>query len=347
MQSYQKYCVTKHTFTLQNSLKLPNRSVEIIKAPIKLELERFEPKFRASMKSNVSLLDKITNYIVRRKGKQLRPIFVFLSAKMIGELNESTYRAASLIELLHTATLVHDDVVDDSQQRRGVFSINALWKNKIAVLVGDFLLSKGLLFSIENKDFELLEIVSNAVREMSEGELLQIEKARKLDIKEEIYFEIIRQKTASLIAACCACGAASGGADKEAIEKMRKLGEITGLAFQIRDDLFDYDRNGSIGKPTGIDIKEKKLTLPLIHVLQNASTKDKRHLTNIIKNHNDRPEKVNEVISYVIAHKGIEYATEKMHDLKDQSLALLNEFPKSEAQASFAELINYTIERKK
>ena len=312
-----------------------------------MELERFEPKFRASMKSNVSLLDKITNYIVRRKGKQLRPIFVFLSAKMVGEVNESTYRAASLIELLHTATLVHDDVVDDSQQRRGVFSINALWKNKIAVLVGDFLLSKGLLFSIENKDFELLEIVSNAVREMSEGELLQIEKARKLDIKEDIYFEIIRQKTASLIAACCACGASSGGADKETIEKMKELGETTGLAFQIRDDLFDYDTNGSIGKPTGIDIKEKKLTLPLIHVLHQAQKRDKKQLINIIKNHNDQPEKVNEVISFVIANKGIEYATEKMHDLKRKSLALLDGFPKSDARSSFAELINYTIERKK
>ena len=328
-------------------MQLSNQSVELIKAPIKKELEEFEPKFRASMKTSVALLDKITNYIIRRKGKQLRPIFVFLSAKICGGVTEPTYRAASLIELLHTATLVHDDVVDDAQKRRGVFSINALWKNKIAVLVGDFLLSKGLLFSIENKDFQLLEIVSNAVKEMSEGELLQIEKARKLDIKEDIYFEIIRKKTASLISSCCACGAASAGADIETIEKMKKLGETIGLAFQIRDDLFDYEENGSTGKPTGIDIKEKKLTLPIIHVLDNANYADKKKIINTIKKHNENPAKVKELIEFVKDNNGMEYAKMKMHSLKEESLNLLAQFPDSPSKESLKELINYTIERKK
>ena len=299
------------------------------------------------MKSSVPLLDKITHYIVKRKGKQLRPVFVFLSAKICGDTTESTYRAATLIELLHTATLVHDDVVDDSQERRGFFSVNALWKNKIAVLVGDYLLSKGLLFSMENKDYRLLQIVTDAVREMSEGELLQIEKARKLDIEEPIYYEIIRQKTASLIASCCACGAASAGADEEMIEKMRKLGEVIGLSFQIRDDLFDYNLNGDIGKPTGIDIKEKKMTLPLIYVLNHVSQKEKKHIINIIKNHSENPRKVAEVIQFVQEHGGIEYATNKMHQFKDEALQLLNDIPESAAKDSLVELITYTIERRK
>lgn len=326
---------------------MSNASIKKIKAPILKEIEAFEPKFRDSMKSDVALLDKITHYIIKRKGKQLRPIFVFLSAKICGQTNESTYRAASLIELLHTATLVHDDVVDDSQERRGYFSLNALWKNKIAVLVGDFLLSKGLIFSMQNKDYHLLEIVTNAVREMSEGELLQIEKARKLDIEESIYFEIIRQKTASLIAACCACGAASTDADGETIEKMRKLGELTGIAFQIRDDLFDYELQGDIGKPTGIDIKEKKLTLPLIRALHKANTSDRNKIINIIKNHNENPEKVAEVIDYVVKSGGIEYATKRMHEYKEKALALLKTLPENESRDSLEELITYTIERKK
>ena len=326
---------------------MSNESIKKIKAPILKEIEAFEPKFRDSMKSDVALLDKITHYIIKRKGKQLRPIFVFLSAKICGQTNESTYRAASLIELLHTATLVHDDVVDDSQERRGYFSLNALWKNKIAVLVGDFLLSKGLIFSMQNKDYHLLEIVANAVREMSEGELLQIEKARKLDIEESIYFEIIRQKTASLIASCCACGAASTDADSETIEKMRKLGELTGIAFQIRDDLFDYELEVAIGKPTGIDIKEKKLTLPLIHALHKANTSDRNKIINIIKNHNENPEKVAEVIDYVVKSGGIEYAAKRMHEYKDKALALLKTLPENESRDSLEELITYTIERKK
>jgi len=326
---------------------LANHSIEKIKAPIIKEIEEFEPKFRASMKSSVPLLDKITHYIVKRKGKQLRPIFVFLSAKICGEVSEATYRAATLIELLHTATLVHDDVVDDSYQRRGFFSLNALWKNKIAVLVGDYLLSKGLLFSIDNKDYELLHIVSNAVRQMSEGELLQIEKARKLDIEESVYFDIIRQKTASLIASCCACGAASGGADKDTVEKMRLLGETIGMAFQIRDDLFDYENDAEIGKPGGIDIKEKKLTLPIINALNTTSKANKRKMINIIKNHNNNPKKVQEVINFVNESGGIAYAMEKMDHTKNEALAILEEFPNSEAKESLVELINYTISRKK
>lgn len=326
---------------------MSNAATRKIKAPILKELEAFEPKFRESMKSDVALLDKITHYIIKRKGKQLRPVFVFLCAKIWGETNDSTYRAAALIELLHTATLVHDDVVDDSQERRGFFSLNALWKNKIAVLVGDFLLSKGLIFSLENKDYHLLEIVTNAVKEMSEGELLQIEKARKLDIEEPIYFEIIRQKTASLIASCCACGAASTGASAEEVEKMRSLGELIGIAFQIRDDLFDYDLEGDIGKPTGIDIKEKKLTLPLIHVLNKASNADRKMIINIVKNHNENPEKVRELIDYVVNNGGIAYANSKMHDYKEQALELLNSLPENESRASLEELVLYTIERKK
>jgi octaprenyl-diphosphate synthase len=321
-------------------------TVSEIKAPIENEMQEFELKFKASMKSSVPLLDKITRYIVKRKGKQLRPMFVFLAAKVCGEMNESTYRAASLIELLHTATLVHDDVVDDSNERRGFFSVNALWKNKIAVLVGDFLLSRGLLLSVDNKDFHLLGLVSNAVREMSEGELLQIEKARKLDIDEAVYFDIIRKKTASLIASCCACGAASVSSDEQVIEQMRAFGESVGIAFQIKDDLFDYGDGTNIGKPTGIDIKEKKMTLPLIYALNNASFFEKRKIINIVKNNNNDPKKVAEVIDFVIKSGGIQYAEQKMNEYKNDALLRLSLFSDSPSKTSLLELVKYTTDRK-
>ncbi|MFB0924746.1 MAG: polyprenyl synthetase family protein [Vicingaceae bacterium] len=319
-----------------------------IKQPIEEEIKEFEPRFRASMKSRVSLLDKIMHYIIKRKGKQMRPMFVFLSAKAFGETTESTYRAAAMIELLHTATLVHDDVVDDSNKRRGFFSINAIWKNKIAVLVGDYLLSKGLLLAVENEEFELLRIMSSSVKEMSEGELLQIEKARKLDITEKVYYEIIRQKTATLIASCCASGVNSVGMGKEVIEKMRLFGEYNGIAFQIKDDLFDYGSDGeTIGKPTGIDIKEKKMTLPLIFALNNASSSDERRITKIVKKYNEDKKKVKEVIQFVIETGGIEYAQRAMHSYKDKALAILKEFEQNEANKALAALVIYTTERKK
>jgi len=319
-----------------------------IKKPIEKEIKEFEPRFRESMKSRVSLLDKIMHYIVMRKGKQMRPMFVFLSAKVFGKTTDSTYRAAAMIELLHTATLVHDDVVDDANKRRGFFSINAIWKNKIAVLVGDYLLSKGLLLAVENDEFELLRIMSNSVREMSEGELLQIEKARKLDITEKVYYDIIRQKTATLIASCCASGANSVGMDKATIERMRLFGEYTGIAFQIKDDLFDYGSDGeTIGKPTGIDIKEKKMTLPLIYALSKASSSDKRRIIRNVKKHNENKKKVKEVINFVIETGGIEYAQKAMHDYKDKALAILKEFEQNEANKALAELVIFTTERKK
>lgn len=298
------------------------------------------------MKSKVLLLDKIMNFIVRRKGKQLRPMFVFLTAGVNGQITEATYRGAALIELLHTATLVHDDVVDDSNYRRGFFSINALWKNKIAVLVGDYLLSRGLLLSIENKDFRLLEIVSNAVREMSEGELLQIEKARNLDITEDVYYEIIRQKTASLISSCCGVGAASAGADPETVQRMLTFGEKVGIAFQIKDDLFDYG-TAEIGKPVGIDIKEKKMTLPLIYALQKASWLDKKRIIFMIKNQSNKPRKVQEVIDFVKASGGIEYAIQAMNDYYQEAKEILCTFPDSAYKEALAGLVEYTIERKK
>ena len=321
---------------------------EQIKQPIAYEMELFEKKFRLAMSSKVALLNRITHYIVNRKGKQMRPMFVFLVAKMVnnGELSERTYRGASVIELIHTATLVHDDVVDDSDRRRGFFSINALWKNKIAVLNGDFLLSKGLLLSIDNNDFDLLKIISVAVREMSEGELLQIEKARKLDITEDVYYEIIRQKTATLIAACCSLGAASVKPESEHIEKMRKFGELIGMAFQIKDDLFDYGTQ-RIGKPTGIDIKEQKMTLPLIYVLNNASKKDKSWLINSIKNHNKDKKRVNEVIEFVKSNGGLDYAVTKMKSFQQDALQILNAYPESKFKASLELMVNYVIERKK
>ena len=299
------------------------------------------------MKSHVALLDKITHYIVKRKGKQMRPLFVFLSAKLFGEVTESTHNAAALIELLHTATLVHDDVVDDAYQRRGFFSLNALWKNKIAVLVGDYLLSRGLLLSVEKKEFRLLEIVSQAVREMSEGELLQIEKTRKLNIDESIYFDIIRQKTATLIAACCAAGVSSAKQSEEWIEKARLFGEKVGIAFQIKDDLFDYGGGGDIGKPTGIDIKEKKTTLPLIYALNKAEKKQRNHVINLVKNKNEDTKSVHEVIEFVKESGGIEYATQRMHHFVDEAKAILGQFPQNDASKALEQLVDYTVNRKK
>jgi len=319
-----------------------------IKQPIEYEMELFEKKFLLSMSSKVSLLNRITHYVVNRKGKQMRPMFVFLIAKMTnnGEVNDRTYRGASVIELIHTATLVHDDVVDESNKRRGFFSINALWKNKIAVLVGDYLLSKGLLLSIDNDDFDLLKIISVAVREMSEGELLQIEKARKLDITEEVYYEIIRQKTATLIAACCAMGAKSVNASKEEVEVMRKFGELIGMAFQIKDDLFDYGTE-KIGKPTGIDIKEQKMTLPLIYTLNNCSSKEKSWIINSIKNYNTNKERVKELIDFVKTKGGLDYAVLKMKEYQQEALLILQKYPDTPYKNSLVMMVNYVIDRKK
>jgi octaprenyl-diphosphate synthase len=321
--------------------------VEQIKLPIQEEMELFEIKFKESMSSNVPLINRITHFIVQRKGKQMRPMFVFLVAKMIsgGQFSERTYRGASLIELIHTGSLVHDDVVDDSNRRRGFFSINALWKNKIAVLVGDFLFSKSLLLSVDHDDFDLLKLISIALKEMSEGELLQIEKARKLDITEDIYFEIIRQKTATLIAACCSIGAASVGAKDEEIQKMRKFGEIIGSAFQMKDDLFDYTE-AKIGKPTGIDIKEQKMTLPLIHTLNICNAKDKKWLINSVKNHNKDKKRVKEVIAFVKENGGIEYTIHKMKAYQQEAMQLLENYPDSDYKKSLINMVNSVIERK-
>lgn len=317
-----------------------------IQVPIENEMAQFELKFRASMKSKVKLLDHITNYIVRRKGKQMRPMFVFLTAGVCGGINDSTHRGAALIELLHTATLVHDDVVDDANYRRGFFSVNALWKNKISVLVGDYLLSRGLLLSVENNDFKLLKIVSNAVKEMSEGELLQIAKARKLDITEEVYYDIIRQKTASLLASCCAVGASSTDSSDETISKMRIFGEKVGMAFQIKDDLFDYGED-EIGKPVGIDIKEKKMTLPLIFALQKADWFEKKKIINLIRNRSEDKKAVNQVIDFVKKSGGLEYAKTIMDRFYQEALDILKTFPESEYKTSLEGLVSYTIERKK
>jgi len=323
-------------------------AVDKIKAPIKAEMEKFEPFFRASMQTKVPLLNVIMNYILRRKGKQMRPMFVFLTSKMLqNNIEDSTYTAASLIELLHTATLVHDDVVDESNERRGVFSINALWKSKISVLVGDYLLSKGLLLAVENNEYELLKIVSVAVKELSEGELLQIQHSRKLKITEDIYYNIIRKKTAALIAACTACGAKSTGADDEMVEKMRVFGQYVGMAFQIKDDLLDYQNNGSIGKPTGNDIKEKKLTLPIIHVLKNASVSDQKRILGIVKRQNKNKKKVQEVIDFVIENGGLDYTIQKMHEYQQKALELLKEIPEGDSKESMIELVNYVVNRKK
>ena len=307
----------------------------------------FESKFKDSLKSNVSLLDRIMHYIIKRKGKQMRPMFVFLSAKLFGNFEESTYRAASMIELLHTATLVHDDVIDEANFRRGFFSINALWKNKIAVLVGDFLLSRGLLLAVKHEEFGLLKIMSTAVQDMSEGELLQIEKARKLDITEKVYFDIIRQKTATLIAACCASGANSVGQNKEIVEKMRLFGEKAGIAFQIKDDLFDYMQNPLIGKPTGIDIREQKMTLPLIYTLNSVGKELKNQIINTIKNDHKDDKKVAEVIAVVKENGGLEYAKKIMTDYHKSALDILNTFEDNQAKESLILLLNYVVNRKK
>ena len=273
-------------------------------------------------------------------------MFVFFSASLCGGITDATHRGAALVELLHTATLVHDDVVDNSYKRRGFFSINALWKNKIAVLVGDYLLSKGLLLSINNGDFELLKIVSQAVEQMSEGELLQIEKARHLDIDEKIYYDVIRQKTASLIASCCSCGAASAGADAETVEKMRLFGEMTGIAFQIKDDLFDFGTD-DVGKPLGIDIKEKKITLPLIYALNKSDRSQKRHIINLVKNHNEEPDKVSEVINFVRSSGGLDYATRQMLSYQEQAFQILGTFPEHPSRLALEQLVRFTTERKK
>jgi octaprenyl-diphosphate synthase len=319
--------------------------MELAKKVISKELALFEVHFREAMKSRVALLDRIMQYIVRRKGKQLRPMFVLLSAKLGGDINESSYRAASLVELLHTATLVHDDVVDEANERRGFFSINALWKNKIAVLVGDYLLSKGLLLSLDNKDHRVLQLLSTAVRLMSEGELLQLEKSRKLNLDEKIYYEIIGGKTASLLASSCAAGASTTFENDESIEKMRLFGEKVGMAFQIKDDLFDYSSE-AIGKPTGNDIKEKKLTLPLIYTLNNCDAALRKKIIYIIKNQNTQKDKVDFVLDAVKNFGGITYATNKMFAYRDEALEILHSFPASEVREALEELVRYTTDRK-
>jgi len=318
--------------------------MKLAKEVIGKELDEFEKHFKDAVKSRVALLDRIMQYIVKRKGKQMRPMFVLLSAKLHGEITASSYRAASLVELLHTATLVHDDVVDDALERRGMFSINALWKNKIAVLVGDYLLSKGLLLSLENKDFEILTILSNAVKKMSEGELLQMEKARNLNFDESVYYEIINGKTASLLSSSCGAGAASVSKDEAIIQKMREFGEMVRMAFQIKDDLFDYG-DAVIGKPTGNDIKEKKLTLPLIHILQKVDPSLKKEIINIVKNNNNDKKKVKFVIDNVVANGGIEYATQKMIEYRDKAMTILYSFPESPSRAALEELVRYTTDR--
>lgn len=321
-------------------------SINEIKKPIAADIDAFEERFKSSMQSSVPLLDRITHYIVKRKGKQIRPMFVFFSASICGGINDATHRGAALVELLHTATLVHDDVVDNSYQRRGFFSINALWKNKIAVLVGDFLLSKGLLLSIENNDFQLLKIVSEAVKQMSEGELLQVEKVRRMDIDEPIYYEVIRQKTASLIASCCACGAASAGADDATVEKMRLFGEKIGIAFQIKDDMFDFGTD-DVGKPLGIDIKEKKVTLPLIYSLNQAESGERKRMISLVKNHNDDPKKIAEIIRFVNETGGLQYAETQMKKYQDEAFQILNTFPDSESRRALEQLVRFTTERNK
>lgn len=318
-----------------------------IKAPLSKHLKEFDKIFKSQMKSKVPLLDKITRYIIKTKGKQMRPLFVFLSAGLCGEIAERSYRAASLIELLHTATLVHDDVVDESYRRRAFFSLNALWRNKISVLVGDYLLSRGLMIAVKNNDHDLLRIVSEAVEQMSEGELLQIEKARKLDISETVYFDIIRKKTASLIASCCASGAASADADEKTIEEFREMGENVGIAFQIKDDLFDYEQNADADKPGAIDIQERKMTLPLIYLLQNLSWIERRKIIYTIKNHNSNPEKVAKIIQKVKAIGGLEYAETKMIEYRKKALNFISSFADSEYKTSLIKLIMYTTERKK
>ena len=323
------------------------RTLDEIQRPIAAEMKAFEPHFREAMRSQVALLDRVMHYIVKRKGKQMRPMFTLLSARQFGPVSESAYIAASLIELLHTATLVHDDVVDDANMRRGFFSINALWKNKIAVLVGDYLLSRGLLLAIDKGEFDLLRIVSHAVREMSEGELLQLEKSRGLNFSEEVYFDIIRKKTASLIAACCASGASAAGRPADEVERMRQFGEYTGIAFQIKDDLFDYGNGQDTGKPTGLDIKEKKLTLPLIHALRQVETSERRWMVDVVKNRNQDDQAVAKLLHKVADVGGIAYAHTSMLAYRDKAIGILHSFPQSESRDALEGLVHLTVERTK
>lgn len=316
-----------------------------IQKPIARELSEFEDYFKNALRSQVSLLDKITYYIVKRKGKQVRPMFVFFSAKLAKDISPATYTAAALVEIIHTATLVHDDVVDESMQRRGFFSVNALWKNKIAVLVGDYLFSTGLNLALQENQISVLSILNKAIKELAEGELLQIEKARKLDIDESVYFEIIRQKTASLIAASCAAGAASVSSDQHVIDTIKQIGEWIGMAFQIKDDLFDYG-DDNIGKPTGIDIREKKMTLPLIYALKHISPLQKKEVMNIMRNHSGDKKKVKQVIEIIRASGGLEYSTTIMHQYADKAIESLMTFPASEARQGLYSLIDFTITRK-
>ncbi|HLT86580.1 MAG TPA: polyprenyl synthetase family protein [Sphingobacterium sp.] len=317
-----------------------------IQTPIAQELKEFESRFKESMHSAVPLLNRITQYILKQKGKQMRPMFVFLSAGLCGNINDSSYRAASLVELLHTASLIHDDVVDNANERRGFFSVNALWKNKIAVLLGDFLLSKGMSLAVKHNELNLLKVMSDAVEEMSEGELLQIEKARKLDIEEDVYFEVIRKKTASLIAACCACGASSAKASQETVDHLHLFGEKVGIAFQIKDDLFDFGLD-DVGKPVGNDIKEKKMTLPLIYALKNTNRAEKRRIINLVKNHSENKDKVNEVITFVRSSGGMDYAREKMLQYQQEAFDILTAFPDNTYKVALEQLVRFTTERKK
>jgi len=338
---------TRHNFFVSSQHNIFILDLKKIKAPISKEMKLFEDKFQNSLNTKITLLDKVLHYLIKRKGKQIRPMFVFLCAKLFEKFDEKTYRAASMIELLHTATLVHDDVVDDANMRRGYFSVNAIWKNKIAVLVGDFLLSKGLLLAVNNEEFDLLKIMSKAVKQMSEGELLQIEKSRMLDITEEVYFDIIRKKTATLIGACCACGANSVGEDKNTIDKMYLFGETVGMAFQIKDDLFDYTESKLIGKPTGIDIRERKMTLPLIYTLNNADKKTRSFIINVIKNHNKNENEISRLIDLVKVSGGVKYAEERMNEFHLKSIELIANFKNNEAKSSLLSLLNFVITRKK
>lgn len=318
-----------------------------IKAPIAHEMKEFDKRFKSTLRSNTPVVDRVMNYMVRRKGKQLRPILVFLTAKMLGEIQDRTYIGASLIELMHTATLVHDDVVDDADMRRGFFSINALWKNKVAVLIGDYLLSKVLLLAVDRKEYELLETVSTAVKSMSEGELLQIEKARKLDITEDIYYQVIQQKTAVLMETCCVIGAQSANANQEVQGKMQRFGRELGLAFQIKDDLFDFEKVNLTGKPSGIDIKEQKMTLPLINALQNATPAKRKAIIRIIKKYHNRPKKIAEVVDFVRNSGGLDYARGKMENHLKNASEILSNFPPSKERDALNEVIAYTGARKK
>jgi len=322
-------------------------SIETIKAPIREEILQFERFFRKTLENKVPLLNTITNYLLRRKGKQMRPMFVFLTAGLYGKINQSTHVAASLIELLHTATLIHDDVVDNSYERRGFFSIHAIWKSKISVLVGDYFLAKGLLLSVNHKEYDLLEIVTEAVREMSEGEIMQIQKSRKLDITEEEYFDIIRKKTATLIAACTACGCKSAGNGLEEVEKMKTFGENVGMAFQIRDDLFDFQPHGVTGKPRGNDIQERKMTLPLIRALSECGNIERKNILHIIRQNNLRSSEINKVMEFVVAHGGLEYSYAKMNEYRKSAQDVLRSFPATPVRQSLTDLVIYTTEREK